>query len=954
MRARAQANPPSQSLDISAVTASTWSEGRTNIVQLDGPVTITLERAKLTANNAVVWLEESRGGQPGEEFVTIALVGDARIEQPQLARTGDRLLATARVSGAIRITADNRVARDMSGTPAYANALRLRREAESQLAPLRTARTAPGRVSVAGTGIPSTQPAPPTPVFFRAESIESTMADGKVALVLSGGVAITREDDDGGVLEMQAQRAVLFTTLERLRDASALQQMSGAEEAISAAYLEGDVRVSITPAQALEGEQRLEANRVFYEFATDRAVLTDAVLRAVDLQRQIPLVVRARTVKQLSEGEFSAQGAELSTSTFAVPSYSIRADKAYVRQDDTGSPRYGTRTTFNARNVTFNTFGVPVFYLPAVGGSLTERGFPLRSLQLGNSRNFGWSIESEWGLLETLGYLPPEDLDISFRADYFSDRGPAGGIDAEYGGGFVSETTAQPWNFTGELRSYFVHDTGVDVLGRDRGRVDPENDFRGRVAWEHQHFFHDDWQLQLRSGWTSDATFLEEWFEDDFNDELPLESALYLKRQRDSEAMTFLATVQPNNVVTSADLLQEQFEIERLPEFGYHRIGDDLGDTFTFYSDNTVGRLRFNESGRGLGNQGFRFARGVRPGRPSLGLVGVSGLDGPPDVSEDYITRGDFRQELDYPFALGEFKVVPYVMGRYTHYSDAPDTDMKNRVFAGTGVRVNTQFWKIDNDARSRLFDVNRVRPIVEPEVHLWTSAQNIDPDELWIYDEPIDRIYDVSAVQLALRQRWQTKRGAPNRQRSVDFLTLDVEGNFFANQPDDAELAPLGFRGLLFWSLPEASIPRNSINTDLSWRISDTTIMLADAQYNTDEQTLATAAVGFVAQRGQRMTYFLGLRYIEELDSSIATIAASYEMTRKYTLGMRHSFDFGFDEGVYSSFSVLRRFDKFFMMLNFYRDDRDGENGVGFALFPEGLGAGASTEQLTRAFGGR
>ena len=73
---------------------------------------------------------------------------------------------------------------------------------------------------------------------------------------------------------------------------------------------------------------------------------------------------------------------------------------------------------------------------------------------------------------------------------------------------------------------------------------------------------------------------------------------------------------------------------------------------------------------------------------------------------------------------------------------------------------------------------------------------------------EPIDAINDISAAQIALRQRWQTKRGGPGRWRSVDFFTFNVEGNFFANQPDDDELAPTRFRGLFFDSLPEASIP--------------------------------------------------------------------------------------------------------------------------------------------------
>jgi hypothetical protein len=305
-------------------------------------------------------------------------------------------------------------------------------------------------------------------------------------------------------------------------------------------------------------------------------VLTDAVLHTMDVQRNIPIVVRADTIRQLSDREYRAHKTELTTSTFAVPSYSVRAGKAYVRQVDTGDPRYGTRTTFNANNVTFNLFGLPFFYLPSVGGTVTEKGGALRELSLGNSTNFGTSVESRWGLFETIGQIPPPDLDITYKLDYFNDRGPAGGVDAEYSGGFVANTTKQPWTFKGKFESYFVNDHGEDILGRRRGHIEPPDEFRGRVRWEHQSFFPDNWQLQLRSGWVSDATFLEEWFEDEYDEGLPLESSLYLKRQENSEAVTFLTTIQPNDLVTSADFVQEQFEVERAPELGYHRIGDSF------------------------------------------------------------------------------------------------------------------------------------------------------------------------------------------------------------------------------------------------------------------------------------------------------------------------------------------------------------------------------------------
>jgi hypothetical protein len=968
--AEVPAQPPAASLIISGREASTWASserGGASIVQLQGPVTIQIEKTTLTADAAVVWLEAVRGpaAQPGDEQVTVALLGNAKVQTPDMTRSGERLVVTARVNGPIRITAEDRRPRDLSNSETFKAAKQLREESEAQAAkaapvqpgvqlgpqtyhlPPRTLTTQPG------PGV-TTRPANP-PVIYRAADISNlTASNGKMALLLGGrdGVVLTRTDADGSYLEMQAQRAVIFTTLNRLGDIQAMANVRRIEEAITGAYLEGDVRVNLTPATAAAAEQRLEANRVYYDFTTDRAILTDAVLHTVDAQRNIPIVIRAETIRQLSEREYRANKTELTTSTFAVPSYSVRTDKAYVRQVDTGDPRYGTRTIFKANDVTFNLFGLPFFYLPAVGGTVTERGGALREFAIGNSTNFGASVETRWGLFETLGQIPPPELDISYKLDYFSERGPAGGIDAEYAGGFVANTTKQAWTFQGEFESYFVKDHGIDDLGRQRGDLEPAEEFRGRVRWEHQSFFPDHWQLQLRSGWVSDATFLEEWFEDEYDEELSLETSLYLKRQEKTEAITFLTTIQPNDLVTSSDLVQEQFEVERMPELGYHRIGDSLWkDRLTFYSDNYVGRYRFNPSEADVSQQGFRYARGARPGRPSLGLVGVDGLAGPPVVDDDWTFRGDFRQEIDFPFALGQFRVLPYIFGRYTGYTDSPDNHNADRGFVGGGVRVNTQFWKVDNHARSELFDINRTRHIIEPEFHAFTSVTNVDPNELWIYDEHIDNINDVSAVQLALRQRWQTKRGGPGRQRSVDFLKVNVEANFFGNQPDDIDLQPIGFRGLLYPSIPEASIPRNSINGDVQWRVSDTTIVLGDVQYNMNEQQIATASIGMIARRDTRVAYFMGLRYIEELDSNIGTVALSYELTRKYSVGVRQSYDFGDSGNVYSSLSFQRRFDRFLMLVSVYNNSTDDNQGISFGLFPEGF-VGASTDTLQRAFG--
>src|SRR4051812_47032833 len=110
--------------------------------------------------------------------------------------------------------------------------------------------------------------------------------------------------------------------------------------------------------------------------------------------------------------------------------------------------------------------------------------------------------------------------------------------------------------------------------------------------------------------------------------------------------------------------MQEQFEAERLPELGYHRIGDSLADDrATLISDNTVSAVRFNLTGASLREQGLPPNGIPGPGIPSLGFTGVE---------TDTTYRADLRQEIDFPFSVGRFRVLPSLVGRYTGYSDSP------------------------------------------------------------------------------------------------------------------------------------------------------------------------------------------------------------------------------------------------------------------------------------------
>src|SRR5206468_8394112 len=133
-------------------------------------------------------------------------------------------------------------------------------------------------------------------------------------------------------LELRAQRAVVFTQLSSMRDLSNTAQMRQVQDAVYAAYLEGDVQIEQSSGDEAKPSQELSAERVYYEFLTDRAMLTDVVIHSLEPRLQIPIIVRAETVRQFSSGEYRADHAVLTSSAFAEPSYAINARTAYVRE----------------------------------------------------------------------------------------------------------------------------------------------------------------------------------------------------------------------------------------------------------------------------------------------------------------------------------------------------------------------------------------------------------------------------------------------------------------------------------------------------------------------------------------------------------------------------------------------------------------------------------------------
>ncbi|MGA2441495.1 MAG: LPS assembly protein LptD [Tepidisphaeraceae bacterium] len=920
--ARAQSAAYSEKLLVQASSASTWYAGDTNVIQLRGPVTITLDEETCQADQAVIWLTPTPGGLLREQTLDIVLIGNASLaaSENHLTRSGPTLLIDTIVRGTVQLTAAANRSQDLSQSPLYLQAQSIRTASQMLDVAPATQHPNPPPSTTNAAGIARPAPSKSGYIQFHARLVQQIRADdGTRALELSGGVGVTQSSDNGDFLELNAKDVVLFTD-ERAGGATSSPADLGHH--FTAAYLEGDVRMDFIPAASKDPEQRLTADRVYYDFRTQQAILTGVVFHAVDPESKIPFTVRAQVMKQIAHGEFAARHAQFTTSYFAVPTFSIRTTYAYIHQE----PEDKHNFDIVSHNDTGWVFGIPVFYWPGIWGTFNDNPLPLRNFSSGNSSRYGFTVTTDWGLFETLGLEPPKDLDISFPLNYLSERGFGGGIDGTYKGGFITDS-AQPWDFQGDFKSFMMNDKGVDQLGGSRNNVDPPTELRGRFLWQHQHFLPDDWQVQVRVGYLSDPTFLEEYYQSEFDDGMPYDGEFYAKRQRDTEVLTFLAETDTTPFITNADRQQEQFDVARLPEITYQRIGDSFADDhLTLYSNNSASALKFDQSNFSLQQQGF--PSGLSPGLPSDGLTGLA---------NDFVYRGDTRQEVDWPFSAGQFKFVPYVMGRVTAYSTSPESGGQTRLYEGAGLRLTTSFWRIDDSIDSDLLDLHRIRHVIQPEINLFTSGTTVDQNKLYDFDPNVDAITDITGATITLHQHWETMRGGPGRWQSVDFLDLDLEGDFYPHQPPPALLNPVSFRGLFFPSEPETSVPRQALSADLTWHIADDTAFLSDIQWNLDTHETAIAEAGLAISRGSRLSYYIGDAYIQALEAQVFTFNASYNLTAKYALSLEEALNFGPGRAAVTYVSLTRRFDVFALRVSAYHDGINNLSGFNVDFFPSG-----------------
>jgi len=891
-----------------------FADGDDQAMVVLGEFRLELGRRVFTGRDAVIWVRDIRVGDVAGHAMEVYIEGNAKAVEPGGAVTTDRLmLLKLRQRG--RVLAEGAFSgRSLADFPLYKRAVAVRKgeprgegrptTAPAQEPSLAETRPAPLIVEKPAETAPRPKPAAKEvlPVAWRADRISARTEDRRRVVVANGNVYLSQGNPDSTqFLELRAQSAVLFTgkvgpdakdstyplSVRPQGVATTLPGEGGRKggvETVTGVYLEGDVVIA-------RGERYLRGKTAYYDFTTDRAILLEPVFRTIQKQRIIPIYVRASEMRALSAREMWFKDAKVTTSDFYTPTYHIGASTAYMRDqtpyDDVGE-RIGEREWFaKLRNTTFNIRGAPVFWLPYSAGDITDTETPIRKIQLGYHSRFGPGVETQFYLFRLLGLVKPDGFEGRLSVNGY-ERGVMTGVDLKY---------ARP-NYSGYHMLHGMLDfEQEDEFGTQRKNI-PAPAERGRLLMRHKHLLPRDWQLQLEMSYLCDKNFLEEFFPNEFHNGKEQETLLYVKKAQDNWAFDALAKVKINRFLE---------QTESAPDVGFHLVGEPLMDFATFFSEMHAGFKRYRPSSRTAGAE-----------------------------QSEIFARLDSRNEIQFPMHFGPLNLVPYATGRATYWGDTPAGDERFRGYGQVGFRANLHIWRVYNEAASRLWDVNRLRHVITPEVTAWLSDSTVQQDKLFPMDPDIEKyLRRQSGVAFGVRQRLQTKRGKPGSMHTVDWMRLDTTLGYYWNgadrQPAD---------GRFFSYRPEHSIGRNHLNIDYLWNISDSTRFTSYTNIDLPTGKCRVQDLGLTVRRSPRLAYFLEMRHIKDLDSLIGTVGANYQLTRKYSVQFREQYDFQFDDGrnLQTSVTIIRKFPRWYTALTFSYNASDDDVGVFLSLWPEGI----------------
>ena len=701
----------------------------------------------------------------------------------------------------------------------------------------------------------------------------------------------------------------------------------------------------------------------------DRGFVIRGDVRWSERPDRVPWRIRADEVLQTDVDRFVARGrVTLSTCLYHEPHAYFRASKVVLVSDDKIIIH---NLSYQVQGVALDPdiqgWWVPPIYWPYLHIPLGYE-WPEMTFDAGRTSRFGTYVKTE-----VLYPILAEDatpfgvVKLGARLDYYSKRG--------FGYGSSLRYERRDGLVRGLLDYYRLHsDDGKDHDDFDLGETD-------RYRWR---FFHsqdtpEGWEFDAEFQKWSDAGFRQEFFEDEFYREKPVESRLYLKRSEGPFAGYAHVRWQEDEWLDTT---------EYLPQVGFNVISYPLAPHLVYTGHFEVARihrrlseLRLAPGGTPADNAALRMDRNFFHDPLESSVQEALGDD-------ERFWRVNTYHELAAPFELGCLDVEPFVGVRATYYSETLGGDSDWRTLLVWGGRVSAQFWRTWDDVRmdgvrccgTTIFplEVHGLRHIVTPEIRvlavqdsgldytdliltdddgeiqppgdprfagfrlvpglgadplMWPSRPRLyyAPDTTALAFGDVHDVYPFRVVNVGLRNRWQTHR----KGRVVDLLDIEADVDFFfgdqtVNNDDSYSDLRLDLRfrpvdGITFFLDFDYNVGGNDY---LRRRDDDGTRYLGD-------DTVSALNAGLYIHTSERWQLMLARRYEADEADQIG-FRFIYRPDEKWRVTLQYAYDAEKSDPVDTAVILTRDMHDWIAEFVF-EDNRDAdESMVGFRLQPK------------------
>jgi hypothetical protein len=748
-------------------------------------------------------------------------------------------------------------------------------------------------------------PAPATPRVFRiapryGNRFQIDTDPEQKAIIVTGGVLLNiRGTDQTQLLDIEADNAVIWTKGDAQQFVQNVQNAQGQSSRDSEFFLSGNV-VILT--HVGNEDRKIRCDKAYYDTKRSVAVAIGADVEFHDRAFTEALHFRADQVFQLNENDFKAVRVEVFSSRLpSDPGLKIVFAEATITQkhttrtsvigmpfvnQQTGQVEQTTERIFQGYNALVEVKDIPILYVPYLQGDVANPQGPIRDFAVKHDNIFGYQVYTDWNVFNLLGIDPRFGNSLTWNADFLSRRGWADGFFWGYTG---DELLGTDGKYTGVLKAYGIRDHGTDILGGGRGGDHPL--WRGRVFWEHQEDLPAGFQVMTQLSLLSDKNFLEQYYKPEFDTAPNQETFVYIKNSQGVWGSSFLA----NPYVGQNWMTQTNW----LPRADAHLFGWSPWDLFTYNAHTSIG-----------------YANLLPTAQPPPALLAT---DGPNTTG-----RFDFWQDLSLPFSLGAFKVVPFGIIDMTTYSNALTGQGLERFYGAVGVRASLPLSRLYPDVQSDLFNVKGIyhkmvfsatyyaawssvpysvlpqldqlndnatdqalrditpqQPALNPVYGNALATSPLFNPQLYairrLVDTNVDTLDTIQVLQLDWRQRFQTKRGYPGNEHTVDWLTLDLSASLFPDPVRDNFGNPISF-----------------IEYDATWNVGDRTALVSSGWIDPFNIGTHYVTVGAMLNRPDNTSFYIGYRHTDPLQSRLLVASASYIFSPKYSITGVAAYDFG------------------------------------------------------------